>query len=379
VSLIAAANDSLMWGEEYDSDPKDVFAMQDSIAHSVAAQLRVTLSGGAGMTLVRKETDDPEAHALYLQGLYQWNLRTAEALGRAISLFQAAVDHDSSYARAYAGLGMAYVLRPTYDNVPTDAMLSKAVDAAHRALARDSTLPEAHAVLGFAHAINFENAAAEGEFATALRFDSSFATGHFWHSLLLGHVGRSDEGLREADRARVLEPASLVILLERAHQLYLARRYDAADSVATERSRERGVLGLDPTFQMALYTRGRILADLSKFDQAIAILEPLSYQANLRSAEKLGALAYMYARAGHAAQARATLRRLPADTLVAVGGAVAAALDALGDREAAVAMFKRAVAQHDPWIFLWGRSAPYDGLRKDPRLAALFAKIESPR
>jgi hypothetical protein len=58
---------------------------------------------------------------------------------------------------------------------------------------------------------------------------------------------------------------------------------------------------------------------------------------------------------------------------------VAAALDALGDRDAAATMFRRAVAQHDPWVWIGGRSAPYDGLRKDPRLAALFAKIEAPQ
>jgi len=38
----------------------------------------------------------------------------------------------------------------------------------------------------------------------------------------------------------------------------------------------------------------------------------------------------------------------------------------------------RAAEQHEPWIVIYGRSAPYDGLRKDPRLAALFAKIEAP-
>jgi len=56
----------------------------------------------------------------------------------------------------------------------------------------------------------------------------------------------------------------------------------------------------------------------------------------------------------------------------------AAALSALGDRDAAATMFRRAAAQHEPWILIYGRSAPYDDLRKDPRLTALFAKIEAP-
>jgi hypothetical protein len=41
-------------------------------------------------------------------------------------------------------------------------------------------------------------------------------------------------------------------------------------------------------------------------------------------------------------------------------------------------MFKRAVAQHDQWITIVGRGAHFDALRKDLRLTAVFARIESP-
>jgi hypothetical protein len=52
-------------------------------------------------------------------------------------------------------------------------------------------------------------------------------------------------------------------------------------------------------------------------------------------------------------------------------------LDQLGDRDSAVAMFRRAVAQHDQRIMAGSRSEPYDRLRKDERLTALFAEIEA--
>jgi hypothetical protein len=65
--------------------------------------------------------------------------------------------------------------------------------------------------------------------------------------------------------------------------------------------------------------------------------------------------------------------------LLSSSGEIATALDALGERDAAVAMFRRAVAQHSPWIWISDQSAPYDGLRKDPRLMAVFATIEAPQ
>jgi len=372
MSLASASDGALVWGERYDRNIRDVFAVQDEIAHSVAAQLRVTLAGGPGMTLVRKETDDPEAHALYLQALYQWNRRTAQTLHLAIDLFQQAVRRDSRYARAYAGIGMAYVVLPVYTDVPIDETRSKAVDAANRALAIDSALPEAHTVLGLANAYVFKNTLAEQSFATALRLDPTFATAHFWHALLLGHLGSHDEAIREVQRAHALEPASLVIQNGIVEEFFYARQYAAADSVS------RAVMALDPTFQLGLIFRARVLIELRDFDEAIAILERLSQQPNLRSAEKLGVLAYAYARAGRPSLARATLGRLPRDPMLSTAGEIAAALDVLGERDSAVAMFRRAVAQHDQRIMSGSRSAPYDGLRKDARLAALFAKIEAP-
>jgi DNA-binding SARP family transcriptional activator/TolB-like protein/Tfp pilus assembly protein PilF len=372
MSLASASDGVLVWGERYDRNIRDVFAVQDEIAHSVAAQLRVTLAGGPGMTLVGKETDDPEAHALYMQGLYQWNRRTAQTLHLAIDLFQQATHRDSRYARAYAGIGMAYVVLPVYTDVPIDETRCKAVDAANRALAIDSTLAEGHTVLGLANAYMYKNALAEQSFATALTLDSTFATGHFWHSMLLGHLGRHDEAIREVERAHALEPASLVIHNGIVEELYYARRYAAAEAVS------RAVMALDSTFQQGLNFRARVLIELREFDEAIAILEELSRQPNLRSAEKLGVLAYAYARAGRLAPARATLARVPRDPMLSTAGEIATALSVLGEHDSAVAMFRRAVAQHDQRLMSGSRSAPYDGLRNDPRLEALFAEIEAP-
>ncbi|HEV8497947.1 MAG TPA: protein kinase, partial [Gemmatimonadaceae bacterium] len=266
VSLISAADGSLRWSENYDRDIKDVFAIQDEIAHSVASQLRITLAGGAGVTLAPKETDDPEAHALYLQGLYQLNRRTAQALRLAITLFEQAARRDPNYARAYAGIAMARVVLPAYDDVPADSMRAKAMIAADRALAIDSTLPEAHTALGYAHGENFENAAAERAFAKALSFDSSFATAHHWRALLLGHIGRYDDAIREAQHARALEPTSLAIPTAMALVIYAARRYATADSVL------QTLLVLDSTYHMGVVFHARVLIEQGRFDKAIAIL-----------------------------------------------------------------------------------------------------------
>ena len=57
---------------------------------------------------------NPEAHQLYLKGLFYWNKRTPEALKTSIDYSNQAIEKDPSYALAYAGMAEAYVLLPDY-------------------------------------------------------------------------------------------------------------------------------------------------------------------------------------------------------------------------------------------------------------------------
>ena len=172
VQLTSAHDGATLWSDTYDKKLQDVFAVQDQIARSVASALKVTLAGGAGTRLVRTETSDPEAHALYLQGLYLWNRRTSATLRQAVSLFEQAAARDPQYARAYAGEAIAYGLFPAYTNVVPDEYYDKARAAAHKALALDSTLAEPWTVLGFMDTYQNHNADADREFRRAIQLDS---------------------------------------------------------------------------------------------------------------------------------------------------------------------------------------------------------------
>lgn len=203
--------------------------------------------------------------------------------------------------------------------------------------------------------------------------DTALATAHFWRSVWLNAVGRFDEALREGERARLLEPASLIINAVGGLSLYSARRYAQAET-ASQR-----VLAIEPGFQITLLWSAMILVEMGKIDSATAILERIVDVEGLRRSEKLGVLAYAPARAGRAAAARAVLarstgggsRQFPATA------SIAAALDALGDRTRALEVFTRAVEQHDEFVMLTSIAAPFDGLRSDPRGAPLFARVRA--
>ncbi len=370
VSLISASDESVRWSERYDRAITDIFAVQDEIARAVATELKVKLSGER---LSRADTQDPEAHAAYLQGLYLWNRRSAPTLRRAISLLADAVRRDPSYAQAYGGLAMAYVVMPAYDDIDNDGMLIRAREAAGRALALDSGNVQALTALAYTDALEYRNASSENLFSRAIAADSSFATAHFWRGLLYLQQQRNDEALKEIQLARSLEPASLVINTAVTQALYGMRRYDDA-----ERS-GRSVLQLDPGFQLGIVDLAKVLVEKGDAGEAVRMILPIVDVPGMSHLEKVGVAAYALARTGRASDAKAMLKRAEseANRQVTQRGMIAAALDAVGERGKAVDVLGKAVDDHDLWLAHYLSAAPYDGLRKDPRVRDLFSRVSA--
>ena len=106
--LIDAESDSHLWSETYDREMKDVFAIQDDIAHSIVKALQVTLTPQERRSIQFVATSDPEAYDYYLRGrnyMYSMARRDYE---HAIRMFEQAIGVDSKYALAYAGIADAY-------------------------------------------------------------------------------------------------------------------------------------------------------------------------------------------------------------------------------------------------------------------------------
>jgi eukaryotic-like serine/threonine-protein kinase len=372
ITLISMPDESVLWSERYDRNIKDVFAIQDEIARAVAGELKVKLAGGTSR-LTRAETQDPDAHAAYLQGFYLWNRRTASGLQKSISLFADAVRRDPSYAQAYGGMAMAYVVLPAYDDNASAETLDRARDAANRALALDTENVLALTALGYTEALQYRNRESERLFKRAIAVDSTFATAHFWYALLLLQQQRHEEALAEVLRARALEPASLVNNTAVTQVLYDMRRYAGAEQSG------RAVMQLDSTFQLGIVDLAKVLIEQGKANTAVSMLLPALEIPGVSHREKVAVVAYALARAGRREEARALLEKSEseADKRSSQRGMTAAAFDAIGERERAIQILRQAVVDNDLWLAHYISAAPYDGLRKDPRAAAIFATISS--
>src|SRR6185369_17070955 len=112
--LVSAKDGYELWSENYDRELADVFAVQEEIARSIVAALRLRLGHQSDSALAERPTRDLDAYDLYLKGRFAWNQRTGGSMLLAAQYLKQAVERDSSFARAYAGLADASILLPQY-------------------------------------------------------------------------------------------------------------------------------------------------------------------------------------------------------------------------------------------------------------------------
>ncbi|HSU87795.1 MAG TPA: serine/threonine-protein kinase, partial [Terriglobia bacterium] len=139
VRLIDAVDGFQVWAETYDRQARDIFAVQDEIAQQIVAQLKMPSQNASREPLVLPRTNNIEAYNLYLRGRFHFSQRTPQSLKKSIGCFKAALDKDSGYSLAYAGMADANTLLGNY---------AKAKSAALKALRTDEELAEAHCSLG---------------------------------------------------------------------------------------------------------------------------------------------------------------------------------------------------------------------------------------
>src|SRR6476660_7186921 len=89
--LVNASDGSELWSRTFDRELKDIFAVQQEIAKSVAESLRVTLLGSEEKA-TQMATNSVEAHNAYLQARFHVQRGNVEDYRKAITYFDRAID-----------------------------------------------------------------------------------------------------------------------------------------------------------------------------------------------------------------------------------------------------------------------------------------------
>ncbi|MDJ0812397.1 MAG: winged helix-turn-helix domain-containing protein [Woeseiaceae bacterium] len=204
-----------VWSKTYEMALTDVFAMQDEIANDIAGQVAPEIVAEAADSLIstRASTQVPEAYLLAVRGREQLAQRSEGPLRRSIALFEEAIELDASYGDAYVGLATAHALLPFYSDMSMEASFDLARSIIAKGARVDDTVDtRAAGIVAFMlfHSewrwIESENA-----FRVALQNSPNDAELLNWYSLFQASVGRADESLQFAIRARDLERLSPVV------------------------------------------------------------------------------------------------------------------------------------------------------------------------
>ncbi len=229
-NLIDAQSGCYVWSGAIDRKIEHIFALQEEVAHAVAAQLKTELLEGMEARGQRHPTVNLAAHNLYVQGRYHLNQRTEEGLRKAVEFFERAAVEDAQYAPAYSGLSDAYGLLGHYGVLAPAEVWTKTASNAAWAVLQDENSAEAHTSLAHAKCTqDWDWPGAEREFRRAIALDPRYPTAHHWYAMsCLAPLGRLDEALAEIQVAQELDPISSIIARDLARIHYYRQDYEAA-------------------------------------------------------------------------------------------------------------------------------------------------------
>jgi tetratricopeptide (TPR) repeat protein len=153
-------------------------------------------------------TDNPEAYDLYLQGRFYHRLRTKESFQKSLEFHNKALELDSNYCLAYAGLADVYVTSTWFGNFTRDEGIPKSRANALKALSIDKNLAEAHATLGaIATYFDYDWETAEKELKLAMTLNPRYARAYHLYAQYLTVIGKEEEAHFYIDKALELNPS----------------------------------------------------------------------------------------------------------------------------------------------------------------------------
>ncbi|MBZ5516063.1 MAG: protein kinase [Acidobacteriia bacterium] len=295
------------WGERYDRQLEDVFAIQDEIAQSIARALEVALSEKEKRAIEKLPTADVRAYDFYLRGRQFFYQLRRNSFEYARQMFQRAIEIDPAYARAYAGIADCCSFLYMYAEA-TDANLRGAEEASRRALELDPELAESHASRGLALTLNKRYDEAEQEFENAIRLDAKLYEGYYFYArasfqqgklakaaglfeqasrvkpddfqapglaaTVYEGLGRKDDAIAAHRKSLALIEKHLEVHPDDARALYLG-----ANSLLQVGEREKGLdwarraLAMDPEEPSILYNVACVYALQGAINEAIECLE----------------------------------------------------------------------------------------------------------
>ncbi len=379
VQLIRTTDQAHVWAQRLDAELRDIFQMQSSVAHAIAAQVgiasgraKVRVGDARGRRAKRQPTKDLVAYKLYLEGrhdLYTWS---PDSAAKARQYLEQAIGRDPEFALAYDSLGELYWSLGFYGFMPPKEACSMGLCYALRAVEIDNDLAETHALLGrYRKQVDFNWPEAQREMSLALQLNpASPVVIYRYATSYLMPQGRLAEATAELEKVLEYDPLDLNVRAWLGALHWIGGHYEWAVEQL------RLVFEIDPNYPLGHLVLGQTRLMEHKFEEAIAVLRK-ALELHGGSPTVQSWLGLALAQSGNTSEARSLLSRLHA---IAAQAYVPPTCFAwihygLGEIEEAFVWMDRAIEARDHMMTPI-KSYPFlDPIRSDPRFAALLRKM----
>jgi adenylate cyclase len=365
---IRAENGHHLWSETFRRELKDVFAIQEEVAATVAELFRLHLPASGGQ--VRTLGASPEAYAGYLRARFLIHQQTPESLQAAAQQLRNLIAAFPGYAVAHSGLAEAVGLLALFGVVSGRGIYPEVKASAERGYALDCESGETCRVLA-AFRSWFEHRWDEAEALQnrALRQQPGNAAAHSLRAMTLlcqGNIAEAESSLR---RSAELDPLSAADCARMAYLHYVKGDF----RLASEHLRKS--FDLDRDYAEARFYEGLLHYRQEDYDDAVQCL------AASPGPMDIGLLAAAYARLGARAQAGECVEKLRglagrqyvtplAEGFAAIG---------MGEFTLAFQQLEEAIEEKTNFVNLLGTEPFFYPLRKEPQFAKLLKKLNLPR
>ena len=237
--LIDARSDAQLWGETFDREITDLFALQSELAQRISQELRANLSAREKTNLQTHPTRDILAYELFLRAreLFHWagSGYSYDKGADALRLIDEAIKRDPQFALAY---GLASRLHSElfwfgYDK--SASRLEKAKAAADAALELQPDLGEAHLAKAFYYYYGFRQYdVAQKHVTAAVRAIPNDADVLNTAGAIARRVGRWNEAASSLEQARDRDPRNLSVLWSLFESYLALHEYTKADGTVND-------------------------------------------------------------------------------------------------------------------------------------------------
>jgi len=367
--LVRATTDKHVWAQTYDRDLKDILALQDEIASSVAQEVEMRLGGPKpARATTAAAAISPAAYETYLKANYYLD---QFELQKSIEYYEESIKLDPNYAPTYAHMADAYFFLGFFGWLPPREAWGKLKDAATLAVQKDDQFAEGHSALalGKLH-YDWDFKGAEEEFKRALELNPNDADTHHQYAHYLMAMGRIAESEAETQRGVELDPVGDNLNSCLCWHSFAARDYERSLRLANKfldsqpnNFWERTILGW--TYEQKNMAEEAI----PEFKKAVDSTNGAPFF--------VAALGHGYALAGRKGEAQQVLKDLSEKSKKTYVSPFDVALiyTALGEKDTAFDWLDKAIDERSTFLVYSKWEPRLDPLRSDPRFKNLLHRV----